>query len=123
MIFHSKEVQLRDTKNRPKLPSVYFPGGTSKESSRTMSNQLRHHAIPIYSMIVYPDSKGMKALVVSQKAKPGFLSKEHHDSKIEVSSIRKYQYHRSKQDSTDKNYFPANNLSIQYSLRQYNQKR
>src|SRR5436190_1700356 len=98
MIFHLEKVQLRGTKSTQKLPSVYFHNLSS-------SNQPLHHATPTYSTLVYPGSKEKKVLEVLQKGKPGFLSKGHHDSKIEVSSIRKYQYHRSMQGSMDKNYF------------------
>src|SRR4249920_3520498 len=111
MFFHLEKVQLRRRKNIQKLLSVYFPGPA-------MSSQLLHHAIPICSTIVYRGSMRMKVLVVLQKLKPGFPSKEHHDNKIEVFSIRKYQYHHSKQGSMGKNYFFANNLSIQYWLHQ-----
>src|SRR6476620_11313018 len=116
MMFHLEKVQLPRKKNTQKLQSVYFPGPAN-------SSQPLHHAIPIYSTIVYPGSKEKKAWEVLQKLKLGFLSKGHRDNTTVVFSIRKYQYHRSRQDSMDKNYSLANNPSILYSLHQYNRKR
>src|SRR6185369_6806427 len=116
MFSHLEKVQPRGKKNIQKLPLAYFPGPA-------MSNLQPHRATPTYSRIAYPGLKEKKVLEVLQKLTPGPLSKEHHDRTTEVFSTRKYQYHHSKQDSRDKNYFPASNLSIRYSLRQYNQKR